>query len=168
MRICKQKMLFYRVLSIVLLVALLQMLLVSCQDDVDCYRLAESFRDECGTGGVIYSPRIPEGNEGYVADDFFILMYSEENTHAADFAVLISQRGDIPREAAFFLCHSEYDALSVELMLKSRLALIAELFGAGNGSPANGGFVLRSGRVVAMCATDDNGEARGIVKMLIG
>ena len=164
---CKQYISKMRIFAFILLLATLAFNLVSCNKNIDCYSLAESFREGFGMEGTIYSPRIPEGDGGYVSEDFYILMYSDENTHAEDYAILLSGRGDLPGEAAFFLAYSEWDAISIEEMLGARLDLIGSLFGKGEGSPAKGGFVLRSGKLVVMCATRDNERARSVVKMII-
>ena len=160
---CKLKIYKNRILSLVLLIVVSLACLASCQRSIDCYSLAKTFLEDFGMAGVIYSPKIPEGEVGYVAEDFYILMYSEEDIHSEDFAILLSSRGDCPEEAAFFLALSEWDAISIEQMLKSRIDLIGSLLGRVGDSPANGAFVIRKGRLVAMCATRDNERAKRVI-----
>ena len=163
---CKLYIYKMRIISLILLASVLALTLVSCGRNVDCYSLATEFGEAFGTVGTVFSPRVAETDSGYVSQTFFSVMYSEENIHSEDYAIWLCSRADASGEAAFFLAFSEWDAISIEGMLLSRIDLIGSVFGKGEGSPANGAFVMRSGKLVVMCATGDNERARTVVKMI--
>ncbi|MBQ9070815.1 MAG: hypothetical protein IJY23_05665 [Clostridia bacterium] len=125
------------------------------------------FCERYGREAVIYSPSVREGESGYVTEDFFLAVYGEEPESVSDFAVVFYSDLDSIGEAAVLICYTDYDALRATDTLRRRIDLLKTLGTGQDTSSLSDAFVMRSGRVVVMCALFDNGRARKCMEKIL-
>ena len=139
--------------------------LASCGDQPTAYELAESFREQYGMGGTLFSPEVPEGEGGFVRDGFFESLYGDYYVSVSDFAVILYSDGEHISECAVLIAASPYDALILSDALYRRLELIRSV--SEDDASLDGAFVRRKGTVAVMCAVLDNQRADLIWKKLM-
>ena len=159
-----------RVIAFLLLAPIcsfLTLTLTSCSEERSAYMLMGEFCASLGVRGIIYSPEISEGEEGYVAEGFFEKLYGEGEEWVSDFAVvLLSDLGEVA-ECGVFLCYTDYDATQVTDMLHRRIELIRSVSAVSGLRFPDGAFVYREGRAVVMCVLDSAESARAAWRAIL-
>ena len=150
-----------------LLIASCVLTIVGCEEKRSALDLMNAFCSEYAPAGVIYSPSIKEGDEGFAGEDFFVTMYFESSDSVTDYAVFLNSNTEIVCECAVFLCYSGYDAMNVSEMLYRRIDFLKSFALAIDTSCAEDAFVLRKGKTIVMCAMPDNELAYSVWKRII-
>ena len=155
-----------RAVALILLLSLFLMS-VGCKEDRSALSLMNEFLDTFSYVGITFSKDIPEGEAGYVDESFFVTLYGESDASVSDYAVFMLTDIDSVGECAIMFCYSEYDAIRVMDMLFRRIDLMRSLGGSINTECARDAVVIKRGKRVAMCALDDNGAAKDVLKKLL-
>ena len=124
------------------------------------HSLLSDFIASFGAVGVIYSPSVPEGDIGYVSEDFFITLYGAPQDSESDYAVFLSSSLDSVYEAGVFVCRDESSALYAEGLCRGRLRLLSAMGFDGNA------VVLRRRGVIFYSALPDSERAERIFRDL--
>ena len=140
-------------------------LVTSCGESVSAYDMIREFSAAYGEIGTVYSPSVPEGERGFVREGLFESLYGDYLGSVSDYAVILHSDGVRISECAVMVAVSEYDALLLSDALFERIELIRTV--AEDDSSLDGAFVRRRGRLVVMCAVDDNGRAARIFDKLM-
>ncbi|MBR2650419.1 MAG: hypothetical protein IKD45_02045 [Clostridia bacterium] len=158
---CKLKLSFQRVFALLLIPSLL--LLTACRRrSVSASEMMSAFLSEYGIEAVIYTPSIPEGEEGYFSPDMFYTMYSRDTSAVSDFALIMLSRSVSLGECAVFVCYNTYDAIVMSEACQRRLLLFSSASGINVECYTEDAFVKRHGNIVVMCALRDNTAAQRI------
>ncbi len=133
--------------------------LASCSPERDAYAMLCEFISAYGAEGVIYSPHIPEGQDGYVYEGLMSKIYLFSGEFPENYAVFLGGRTDYSSECGIFICR-DADMLSmVEEMCLERIRLV--LSGSDNG------FVKKSRNLCFYSAMSDKACAEKIFKEII-
>ena len=139
----------------------------SCDEGRTARELMDEFLDSYSAAGRLFSPEIPEGQEGHSTDAFFEKLYGDGREFVSDYAVFLSSDLESIEEAAVFVCYGEYDAMMVAQIAYRRIELIRSLGGSVNTDNLEEAFVFRKGRYVVMCLLEDNATAKRIWRSIL-
>ena len=156
-----------KIISLLLIFVILCAQLCSCAEERDAHSMMSEFCSSFGIGSAIYSPTVPEGEEGYVKEGFFKSLFAEEQESVSDYAVVLLSGLDSAGECGVFVCRSAYDALLVTEMLERRTELVRSVAAAAGLSFPDEPFILRDGKCVVLCILPDASRARRIWKHII-
>ena len=148
-----------KIISIILLIVTLSLLLISCKSDVDAYEMLNEFIRTYGAEGVIYSPEISEGNDGYIRDGLIEQIYRFHGQFPLDYAIFLNSHPDYSVECGVFVCSDVQMCDMVEEMCLERIRLLA--------MGEKHAFVKRSGRVVFYSTMPDRDRAEKIFNEII-
>ncbi len=157
----KKLLILFLVLSISVLA------LASCAEQRSALAICREFASAYGVEGVIYSPTVREGEEGYVREGFFESLYGEPQDSVRDYAILLCSDLDSISEVGIFICESDYDALLVTEMQECRLENIRRVAASAGMSFPEGAFVMRKNKCVVLCAISDAERAERILRRVI-
>ena len=142
--------------------ALLIFSLFSCTEQKSAVSLMEDFVSAYGIRKTVFSSSLKEGEDGFVSEGFLEKLYGDIGESVYEFAVVFTSDLRSLGECSVFVCHTAYDALTVSEAATDRIQMIRKLSVEGDTSSLEDAFVLRKGKVVVMCALDDNGRARSL------
>lgn len=143
-----------RLFSLILIVLLP---LTSCSKDYDAYELMDEFVSLYGAEGVVYSPSVEEGSDGYITPGLVERIFLFPDGLGDNFAILLNAHIDRPSECGVFVCSDGEEAFLAEEVCLERLRIL----------DVEGGFVKRRGRVVYYVALSDPDRAERIFKQII-
>ncbi len=133
--------------------------LTSCEQNPDAYALLGEFAAVYGAQGVIYSPKISEGNDGYVYEGLVEKIYVFSGRFPDNYAILLNSRPDFSSECAIFVCTDVEMLYMVEEMCLERIRILC-----GRDECA---FVKRSGSIVFYSTMKDREKAERIFSEII-
>ena len=113
-----------RVAFLCLLTVLSSLVLSSCRMAPDAYDMLRDFSLAYGVEGVIYSPAVLEGDDGYIDSELFEKIYSQD-TMPENFAVILNSRADYGAECGVFVFETESERTAAMEMCEERLRLIS-------------------------------------------
>lgn len=129
-----------KLLSIILILSLFTSVLCSCRREYNAYSILYEIVSSYGGEGVVYSPSITEGNDGYIRDGLLEQIYLFSGDFPEDYAVFLNCRPDFSSECGVFICSDAEMTNMVEEMCIERVRLLCQ------GDPR--GFVKRSRNIV--------------------
>lgn len=146
---------------ILLLLVLLVFLnnLTSCQKEPDALDLLSEFVGVYGARGVIYSPKISEGNQGYIPDGLIERIYVFSGDFPENYAVFLNSRTSNFSECGVFVCDDGKSLLDVEEMCYERIKLLCGNDGRG--------FVKISGTTIFYSTMQERDRAEKIWREII-
>ena len=131
----------------------------SCRREPSAQDLLSKFVDVYGAEGVIYSPKISEGNEGYIPDGLIERIYIFSGNFPDNYAIFLNSRTTDFSECGVFVCDDGESLLSVEEMCLERIKLLC----GGEGR----GFVRISGMTVFYSTMQERERAEKIWREII-
>ncbi len=147
-----------KTIAAILFIAAL-MSFISCGRERDAYEMLSEFISAYGAEGVIYSPKVPEGDDGYIRDGFIEKVYVFSGRFPDNYAIFLNSRPDFSSECGFFICPDAEMLGMVEEMCLERIRLLAQ----GD----NRAFVRRSGSAVFYSTMQDRERAEKIFSEII-
>ena len=133
--------------------------LFSCTAEPDSFEMLKDFIKAYGASGVIYSPHIPEGREGYIPKGFIEKIYVFSGDFPDEYAVFLNSRPEYGYECALFICS---DAATLDMMEEASLERIALLDGRGERS-----FVKRTSNSIFYSTMKDKKRAEALWREMI-
>ena len=146
------------IFSLLILLAFL-LNLTSCAQEHDALDLLSEFVDAYGADGVIYSPKIAEGNAGYITEGLIESVYVFSGDLPENYAIMLSSGTESFSECGVFVCDGGEDLLSVEEMCLERIKLLCGRDGRG--------FVKISGMTVFYSTMKDRERAEMLWREII-
>ena len=147
-----------KILSLLLLLCMV-FSLTSCEKNVDAYDLLTEFISTYGAEGIIYSPIVPEGDDGYVRDGLTKRIYLYSGEFPENYAIFFNGHTDFSSECAVFVCTDADTLAMVEEMSLERIRLVA--------SGADHAFVRKSGSICFYSTMKDRARAEKIFSEII-
>ena len=144
-----------KLLSLILLAALLVPTVCACQRSPSAAELMSEFIDAYGAEGIVYRSACTEGDEGYLAPEKLGVIYQYSGRFPEDYAIFLNSRPDYGSECAFFVTRDVEERIATEQMCLERIRLLG------------GGFVKRSGSVVFYSTMQDGERAERIFEKII-
>lgn len=136
----------------------ISMLLSSCKRDRDAYLIMEEFLLAYGAEGTVYSSRVSEGDEGFVADDFISGVYGFVGESPENYAIFFNAHPVNRYECGVFVCYGADEIMLVEEMCLGRIRLL---------SATDRGFVGVKNGVVFYSTMKETERARKIWNNII-
>ena len=133
--------------------------LFSCKKQYDAYGMLWEFVRAYGAEGVIYSPAIPEGEDGCVTEGLIEKIYVYSGRFPENYAIFLNSHADYGSECGVFVCENADMALMVEEMCLERIRLL------GRGSEI--AFVKRDGNVIFYSTMSQRDRAEKIWRQII-
>ncbi len=146
-------------LVLIVLCVSLVMQMSSCSKEIYAEELICEFLYSYSAVGVVYSPRVPEGNDGYVYDGFTEKIYIYEGDFPSNYAIFLNSHADYGAECGVFVCEDEDERARVTDMCEERIELLSK--GGENA------FISRAGRVVFYSTMKNRVEAEEIWRKII-
>lgn len=143
--------------SILVLIFLLS--LFSCSKEPSAAEMLNDFLYTYGIEGIIYSPDVAEGKDGYITEELFKRIYVLEGEVPENSAIFLNPRTDEYIECAIFVTESEDERARVSDMCAERIMLIDP---TGEHS-----FILRTKNVVFYSALPDKERARSVIDEIL-
>ena len=140
-------------------VFLLIFLLFSCSEDLDADKLLGEFIAAYGAEGVIYSPTVSEGDNGYIDEGFVDRIYVYEGEFPENYAIFLNSHPYFGSECGVFICANDYERELVTEMCEERIELIGRTDGVA--------FILRSGNVIFYSTFEDREMAEALWRKII-
>ena len=144
-----------RILSILLIFVMLS--LFSCHREQSARAMLCEFVALYGAEGVIYSPELSEGQEGFIPEGLVEKIFRFPEGICDNFALLLNARIDSPSECGIFVCRDGSECRLAEEICLERVGLLS----------SDKGFVKRRGRVVYYSTLSDPDRAERIFKEII-
>ncbi len=133
-------------------------LLVSCKAEPRAIDLLNELCATVGAEGIIYSPEVPEGEDGYITTELFSCIYLFYGVAPKNYAVMLNSRTDKSSECGVFICSDDAElSMALEMCLE-RL----ELLGAGDRA-----LLIRSGNVVFYSSLSEPERVRSLWNKII-
>lgn len=148
-----------KIISFTLAVAILCLALSSCEERRDAYSMLHGFISAYGAEGVIYSPVIPEGEQGYITDGLIEKLYIYSGELPDNFAIFLANRTESFSECAIFICRDADMLAMVEEMCLERVRLLS----AGR----TNAFVRKSRMLVFYSTMQDRSRAERLFSEII-
>ena len=114
-----------RFLALIILVLFVGSLLCSCGSEADAYGILREFVTAYGVDGVIYSPCIPEGENGYIPDGFVERIYIFSGNFPENYAIFLNSHPSYPSECGVFICDGAESLAATEEMCLERIRLLS-------------------------------------------
>ena len=140
-----------------LLALLLSLSLISCEAEGDAYSMLSEFIAAYGAEGVIYSPSIPEGKDGYVSDGLIERAFVFSGRFPESYAIFLNSHTSGQYECGIFVCSDAEELRCAEECALERVRLLG----------GKKGFVKRRGRVVYYSTMADRERAERIFDEII-
>ena len=144
-----------KLLSLILLAALLLPSICACRASPTAEELMREFIDAYGAEGIVYHSGCTEGDEGYLAPEKLGIIYQYSGRFPEDYAIFLNSRPDYGSECAFFVTRDVEERIATEQMCLERLRLLG------------GGFVKRSGYIVFYSTMREGERAEQIFEKII-
>ena len=148
-----------KIISTILLIVIFLLSLSSCKRNRDAYEMLNEFVLTYGAEGIIYSPRITEGNDGYIRDGLIDKIYRFHGGFPTNYAIFLNSHPDYSVECGIFVCTDVEMCERVEEMCLERIKLLA--------MGEKHAFVKRSGTVVFYSTMPDRDRAEKIFNQII-
>ena len=148
-----------RITAFILFISVLSLLLCSCHRERNARQMLNEFIHTYGAEGVIYSPDIPEGSDGYIYDGLINKIYIFHGSVPNNYAIFLNSRADLASECAIFICTDAEMTDRVEEMCLERVRLLV--------SGDDRAFVKRSGSIVFYSTMPDRERAEKIFNEII-
>ena len=133
--------------------------LCSCKEEHDAYGMMWEFVRAYGAEGVIYSPAVPEGEDGYVGEGLIDKIYVFSGRFPDNYAIFLNSHADYGSECGVFVCENADMELMVEEMCLERIRLL------GRGSDI--AFVKRADGVVFYSTMSQRDRAEKIWRQIM-
>ena len=138
---------------IIILVFILCVSFVSCGGKSSARDMLSDFCNLYGASGVIYSPEVREGEDGYITPRLFSDIYLFYGAPPENYAVMLNSRTDISAECGVFLVDNGAELSMIEEMCRERISAIG----------ADGrGVIIRSGGTLFYSTFADTERVREI------
>lgn len=147
-----------RIVAILLIIALC-ISLFSCTSEVDSLLRLRDFIRAYGASGIIYSPRISEGEEGYIPPGLIERIYVFSGDFPDEYAIFLNSRPEYGYECGLFICS---DADTLDMMEEACLERIGLIDGGGERS-----FVKRTSNSVFYSTMKDKERAEALWREMI-
>lgn len=131
----------------------------SCGEVPDAYAMMCDFARDFGISGAIYSPSVPEGEDGYTTPDLISRIYLTGEVIPSDYAVILNCRADYGAECGVFVCDSEAECTAAIEMCEERLRILSR--GDGNA------LLIRSGNTVFYSTLTDHERAEHLWRKIV-
>ena len=148
-----------KTIILILCISLLCPLLSSCAKEPDAYTLLHDFVQVYGAEGIIYSPKMEEGEAGYVYDGLMEKIYIFSGDLPTNYAVLLNSRILDPSECAIFVCTDAEMMTMIEKMCLERIRLLS--LGSDHA------FVKRSANICFYSTLPDRARAERVFSQII-
>lgn len=148
-----------RVALVVLLLFASVCILASCRESPDAYDMMRDFARDYGISGVIYSPDVPEGEDGYTTPELISRIYLTGEVIPSDYAVILNCRADYGAECGVFVCDSEAERAAAIEMCEERLRILSR----GDGTS----LLIRSGKTVFYSTLTDHERAEDLWRKIV-
>ena len=129
----------------------------SCKAEPSAYEILTEFSAAYGAEGIIYSPEVAEGNEGYIQDGLVERVFLFTEGMPGNYAILLNTHLDSPAECGVFVCGDSGEVRACEEIALERVRLLS----------GEEGFVRRRGRVVYYSTLSDSERAEELFKEII-
>ena len=113
--------------------------MLSCSAEPTARDMLSDFCVAYGVEGIIYSPDIKEGKDGYITARMFSDIYLFYGDPPENYAVMLNSRTDVSAECGTFVSQNDAELSALEAMCYERIALL--------GAPESS-IVIRSGATV--------------------
>ena len=133
--------------------------LCSCEKKQDAYGMLWEFVRAYGAEGVIYSPAVPEGDDGYISEGLIEKIYVFSGRFPENYAIFLNSHSDYGSECGAFVCENADMELMVMEMCLERIRLL------GRGRDI--AFVKRGGGVIFYSTMRDRDRAEKIWRQII-
>ena len=133
--------------------------LSSCEEQKNAYSLLSEFVIAYGAEGIIYSPQIPEGQDGYITEELVKRIYIFSGKFPDEFAIFLNSHPDFGAECAVFICSDEQESSLIMEACAERIRLL------GRGSDV--AFIKRQGMVIFYSTMTDKKRAEGLWREII-
>ena len=133
--------------------------LSSCEEQKNAYSLLSEFVIAYGAEGIIYSPQIPEGQDGYITEELVKRIYIFSGKFPDEFAILLNSHPDFGAECAVFICSDEQESSLIMEACTERIRLL------GRGSDV--AFIKRQGMVIFYSTMTDKKRAEELWREII-
>jgi hypothetical protein len=133
--------------------------LACCQREIDAYATLCEFVSAYGAEGVIYSPTVAEGDEGYIRDGLIEKMLIYSGDLPDNYAVFLNSHPGIGSECGVFVCESEEQCRAITEACVERIGLV------GGGSERS--FVKRAGTTVFYSTLSDRERAERLWREIL-
>lgn len=114
-----------RLLSLLFVFILVCSSICSCQRQADAYGLISEFVTVYGAEGIIYSPAVPEGEDGYIPDGLVEKIYVFSGRFPENFAIFLNSHPLAPAECGVFVCDGADSLAMTEEMCLERIRLLS-------------------------------------------
>lgn len=132
---------------------------ISCKSEPNAYKMLSEFVSAYGADGIIYSPTIEEGNDGYIRAGLVESIYLFSGNFPENYAILLNARTDLSSECGLFVCTDAEMLGAVEEMCIERIKLICQ-----GDSRA---FIKQSGEILFYSTMQDRERAEKIFNEII-
>lgn len=131
----------------------------SCRAERDAYAMLCEFVKAYGAEGTIYSPCVPEGEDGYVYEGLVEKIYLFSGDFPENYAIFLNSHPDYSSECGIFVCHDADMLSTVEEMCLERIRLIC--------GRADNAFVRKSGNLCFYSTMKDKTRAEKLYHEII-
>ena len=132
--------------------------LFSCSSEPSAYDMLSDFSELFGFDAVIYSPRVKEGEDGYITKRFFSDVYVFHGAPPENYAVILNSRTEAFSECGVFYSDNAAELNSLEEMCNERI----DALGA-----ADRAVVIRAGGFVFYSTLSDTERVSDLWGMII-
>ena len=143
-----------KIILLLILFVSLTLSLFSCEKEISAYNALSEFVTAYGAEGVVYSPEIPEGGEGYIPDGLIERIYIYSGKFPENYAIFLNSRTEGFFECGVFVCDDANSLLSLEEACLERIRLLSVSGGQG--------FIKINGMTVFYAVLEDRDRAEKI------
>lgn len=130
----------------------------SCSAQPSARSMLSDFCASFGIEGVIYSPEVKEGQDGYISRRLFSDIYLFYGAPPENYAVMLNSRTDISAECGVFVTENGAELAALTEMCRERLYALGA---------KDRGVVIESYGTVFYSTFDDGGKTREIWQTII-
>lgn len=132
--------------------------LFSCERNEDPYNLLSEFLGIYDAKGIVYSPTISEGDEGYIPEGFVEKLYVFYGKFPENFALFLNSHPSYSYECGVFDCQSSDEVRKVEEACLERIRLL---------SASDRSFIIIKDNIVFYSTLKDRERAEKIWREII-
>ena len=145
--------------SLIICICICILPLSSCSREYDAYSMLCEFVSAYGAEGTVYSPIVPEGEDGYIYEGLVERIYLFSGEFPENYAIFLNSHPDYSSECGIFVC-SDAEMLSmVEEMCLERIGLLC--------GRAENAFLKKSGNLCFYSTMQDRVRAEKIFNEII-
>lgn len=142
-----------RRVCLLFVIIILSLSAVSCESEASAKDMLSDFCSAFGAEGVIYSPEVMEGADGYITPRLFSDIYISYGTPPENYAVMLNSRVDVSAECGVFVSDNAFELSSIEEMCAERIRTL---------DAEDRGVIIRSGSSVFYSTFADTDAVREI------